>query len=136
MSAYNGKVNWIYRHFPLSFHPNAQKAAEASECAFEQGGNDKFWEYADVLFTKGADNTQLATYAADLGLDVDAFQKCLDSGKYAQKIADEESGGQTAGVNGTPGNIIINNKTGEKRLVSGAQAYESFQKIIDEYLKS
>ena len=44
------EVNWVYRHFPLAFHPQAQPAAEASECAAEQG---KFWEYADVLNEKG-----------------------------------------------------------------------------------
>lgn len=50
-SSYGDKIMWVYRFFPLSFHPHAQKAAEAAQCAYEQGGNDMFWNYADALFT-------------------------------------------------------------------------------------
>ncbi len=122
-------VNWVYRHYPLSFHPNAQKAAEASECAAEQG---KFWEYADILFEKGSDNTQLVTYAEELDLDKDEFETCLSSGKFNEKIADQMSKGSAAGVSGTPGNIVINNETGEARLISGAQGLEAFKATIED----
>src|SRR3989338_7324058 len=49
MAQYQGKVAWVYRHFPLSFHQNAEKEAEATECANELGGDNKFWEYTDKL---------------------------------------------------------------------------------------
>lgn len=124
-------VNWVYRHFPLSFHPTAQKAAEASECVGELGGNDKFWEYADLLFSQGSDLALLADKAEAVGVDRAAFQTCLDSGKYAQYISDSMQSGSASGVNGTPGNIVINNETGDTRIVSGAQPLASFTAAID-----
>lgn len=134
LDAYEGDVNWVYRHFPLSFHPMAQKAAEAAECAGEMGGNDKFWEYADLLFEKGPDNTKLGDLAAEIGLNKTEFQTCVDSGKHAAKIAAQMSGGQTAGVSGTPGNIIVNNETGETRVVSGARPFADFDTVIKELM--
>jgi len=121
-------VNWVYRHFPLGFHANAQKSAEASECAAEQ---DKFWEFSDVLFEKGADIAKLATYAEEVGLDVAAFQTCLDSDKYAQAITDETNEGSASGVRGTPGNIVYNNKTKKGVVVSGAQSIDRFKVAIE-----
>ncbi|UCD02943.1 MAG: DsbA family protein, partial [Candidatus Aenigmatarchaeota archaeon] len=79
-----GKVKLIYRDFPLGFHANAQKAAEASECAGEQG---KFWEYHDVLYdTRALSVSDLKQHAKDLGLDSTKFDSCLDSGKYAEEV--------------------------------------------------
>lgn len=131
MEQYGSDINWVYRHFPLSFHPNAQKAAEASECVGELGGNDKFWEFTDIIFEEGSDNALLADKAERIGIDRAAFESCLNSGKYAQYVADMESAGAASGVTGTPGNIVINNKTGETRIVSGAQPAASFQAAID-----
>ena len=121
-------VNWVYRHFPLGFHANAQKSAEASECAAEQ---DKFWEYTDHIYENGADIAKLATYAEELGLDVSAFQTCLDSDKYAQAVKDETDEGSASGVRGTPGNIVYNNKTKKGVLVSGAQSIDRFKAAIE-----
>lgn len=124
-------VNWVYRHFPLSFHPTAQKAAEASECVGELGGNDKFWEYSDLLFSGGSDLALLADKAESIGINRAAFQECLDSGKFAQYITDSMQGGSASGVNGTPGNIVINNETGKSQIISGAQPLASFTTAID-----
>ncbi len=131
LADYDGKVNWVIRHFPLSFHPNAQKASEATECAGELGGGDAFFTMGDQIFEKGADNTQLASYAKAIGLDEAKFTECLDSDKYAQKVKDQMDGGAAAGVRGTPGNIIINNDKGEAELVSGAQPIGNFKEVID-----
>lgn len=135
IDTYGDDVNWVYRHFPLSFHPNAQKAAEASECAAEIGGNDKFWEMTDMLMEKGADNAQLESYAAAIGLDAGDFKTCLDSGTMAARVQSDTAEGGSAGVNGTPGNIVLNNKTKESRIVSGAQPFAAFKTVIDEMLK-
>ena len=109
-------------------HRDAQRAAEAAQCAHEQG---KFWEYHHKLFANaralGAD--QLKGYAADMGLDAEMFNACLDSGKYRDEIRQEMREGQAIGVTGTPA-FFING-----RFVSGAQPYETFASIIDEELE-
>jgi len=126
---YKGKVRLVYKHFPLSIHPNSQKAAEASECADEQG---KFWEYHDKLFenlaASGYSVANFKQWAKDLGLDSGKFDGCLDSGKFAQKVRDDFQEGSGKGVNGTPATFI------NGQLVSGALPYESFKQIIDSLL--
>lgn len=137
---YKGKVAWVYRHYPLSFHQNAQKEAEASECANELGGNDAFWKFADKIFERTKGNgtgfalDQLVPLAKEIGLNEAKFKTCLDSGKYAQKVQDDMASGSTAGVNGTPGNIIWT-KDGKSQLASGAVPIEALKAIIDPLLK-
>ncbi len=75
-------------------------------------------------------------FARTVGLDEAKFTGCLAADKFKQMFTDEEAAGQTAGVNGTPGNILIDMKTGNARLLSGAQPFEVFQKNIDEMLKN
>jgi len=121
-------VKLIYREYPLPNHQNARPASEAGQCANEQG---KFWPYHDKLFTNqqrlGA--ADLKQYAADLGLDSAKFNACLDSHKYGPLIDADIAAGNEAGVNGTPA-FFING-----RLISGAQPFEAFKKIIDEELE-
>ena len=137
MKDYKGQVRWIYRHFPLSFHQNAQKSAEASECAGEQ---NKFWEFADIAYKNSqADGTGLNTkdlkkYAEQLGLDTSKFNNCLSSGKFASKVKDDMASGQVAGVSGTPGTILID-KDGNTQLISGALPYSQVKSKIDAVLK-
>jgi len=142
VDANNGKVNWIYRHYPLSFHnPLATQQALASECAAEIGGNDVFWKYTDKIFEitrsngRGMTKDQLTEIASDLKIDENTFQNCLDSEKYQARIRQDIKEGSKAGVTGTPGSILLNNKTGEARFVKGAQPFESVQAVIDEMLK-
>lgn len=124
LKEYEGKVRLVYRDFPLSFHQNAQKAAEATECADEQG---KFWEYHDKLFENqdALDVNNLKQYAKDLGLDSSKFDNCLDSGKYTEEVQKDLADGQSLGVSGTPA-FFING-----RLVSGAQPFSAFKQVID-----
>lgn len=124
-------VNIVFRHFPLSFHESAQPTAEASECVAELGGNDAFWKFVDVVFEKGADKTKLSGYATEAGVDAKKFDECMTSGKYTAQVNAQMTEGTNAGVSGTPGNIVINNKTGKTQVVSGAQPIESFQSAID-----
>ncbi|MCX8009385.1 MAG: DsbA family protein [Patescibacteria group bacterium] len=138
---YKGKVMWIYRHYPLSFHPNAQKAAEASECAGKLGGNEAFWKYVDNVYKKipangsGIPTDTFVPLAKEIGLDEVAFKKCLDSGEMEKKVKDQMDGGVNAGVSGTPGNILLNTKTKETRLIPGAVPFEQIKQAIDEMLK-
>lgn len=129
---YDGKIAWVYRHYPLPFHANAEPAAVASECANELGGNDGFWQFTDLIFEKGFD---FAAHAKEMGLDATKFQSCRDSGKYKQFVQDQMSGGSKAGVDGTPGNIIYNPKTKKGELISGAQPLENFKTVIDKMLQ-
>lgn len=128
---YDGKVAWVYRHFPLSFHQNAEPAAIASECANELGGNDAFWQFADLIFAKGFD---FAAHAKEIGLNEAKFKACVDSGKFKQFVQDQMNGGSQAGVDGTPGNIVYNPATKKGELVSGAQPVQNFKTVIDRML--
>lgn len=141
VDAYDGDVNWVYRHFPLDFHdPLATREAIASECAAEQGGDEKFWAMADLIYSRttsngrGLDANSLPEFAVEIGLDKEAFEICLESGKYDEHIAQDIADGSNAGVTGTPGNIILNNETGEAVLIEGAQPFEAFKPVIDQML--
>lgn len=127
----NDDVMWVFRHFPLGFHPNATPLAEASECVWEEGGNDAFWKFTDMIFEKGADQTKMVEYADASGVDGQKVKDCYDAGTYKQYVQDDMAGGSASGVSGTPGNILLNIKTEDTRLVSGAQPLASFQAAVD-----
>ena len=137
LQEYQGKVRWVYRHFPLSFHKNAQIAAEASECAGEQG---KFWEYADKLFEnaqadgRGLNPEDLKKYARELGLDTNLFNSCLESGKYKDKVKEDMQKGEAIGVTGTPGTVLIDAE-GNYQLIKGAVPYNQLKAKVEEALK-
>ncbi len=140
MKDYDGKVRLVYRHFPLPFHQNAQKEAEASECITEQGGNDAFWQFNDKIFERTTSNgtgfalDQLGPLAAEIGVDQTKFQSCLDSGKYTKMVQDEEAGGQTAGVQGTPTMFVVA-ADGSKTIIPGALPYDQIKPQIDAALQ-
>ncbi|MBI4256877.1 DsbA family protein [Candidatus Uhrbacteria bacterium] len=107
---YPEDVRFIYRDFPLSdIHPIAQKAAEAGECAQDQG---KFWEYHDKLYQNQNDLTQdrLVEFAAELNMNAYQFETCLDSGRYADEVIEDYQAGVEAGVRGTPTFFINGNR--------------------------
>lgn len=124
-AAYPNDVRWVYKHFPLdSIHPYARKAAEAAECAGEQG---KFWEYTDYLFDNQSSlNTEfISSVAKTVGLNTSNFESCLSDGKYADKVNADYNQGRSAGVTGTPGSVI----NGE--LVKGAVSFETIKAKIE-----
>lgn len=135
-----GKVAWVYRHFPLdSIHPKADKEAEASECAAELGGNDAFWRYVDKVYevtpsNNGLDPALLPKIAGDLGLDAAKFNECLESGKYAAKVEGHTQEAVAAGGNGTPYTIVVA-KNGKTFPIFGAVPFSDFQAAIEEALK-
>ncbi len=127
------KINYITMNLPLPFHPNAHVSAEAAECA---GDQKKYFEMHAKLFgnqDSWANETdpkaKFEAYAKDIGLNVDAFKKCLSDGKFKQKIDDDNALAAKMGASGTP-TFYINGS----QLV-GAQPYAEFQKVIDAALK-
>ena len=128
LSKYEGKVRFVFRHFPLDrIHPLARGAAEASACAGDQG---KFWEYHAALFADGAqlDPAGLDAAATKVGLDPAAFKACIDGHKMQALVDADVKAGEDAGVTGTPA-FFINGIP-----LRGALPAEEFHKVIDEEL--
>ena len=140
LKEYGDKVAWVYRHYPLSFHKNAQKEAEASECAAELGGNITFWNYIDAILDRTTSNgtgfalEKLVPLAQELGLDGKKFKTCLDNGSYEEKIRKEIDSAAKGGVNSTPATIIIPS-TGKRDIISGALPYDEIKNQLDKLLK-
>jgi len=122
-----GKVKFVYRDFPLSMHQYAQKAAEAAECADEQG---KFWEYHSMILENQdiVDIESLKQFAVDLGLDTSTFNTCLDTGEMTSEVEADIADGSSYGVTGTPTFFINDQK------IVGAQPYSNFESIIEQEL--
>lgn len=141
LDEYKGKVSWVYRHFPLDqIHPKADKEAEAAECAAELGGNDGFWKMVDKIYevtpsNNGLNLDDLPKLAGQIGLDQSKFKSCLDSGKYAKHVEEDFQGGSKAGVNGTPGNFLLDKK-GNAWIIPGAVPHTTIKQIIDKALTS
>jgi protein-disulfide isomerase len=130
MAAYDGRIRYVVRNFPLpTLHPGAVKAAEAVECAHLQG---RFWDYRDALLrgTAPPDAAGLRRYAAQVGADTAAFGRCLDGDQTAPIVERDMREGTAYGVNGTP-TFFING-----RPITGAQTLESFTLRIDAALKA
>lgn len=140
VDSYKGKVNLVYRHFPLKMHdPLATKQAEASECAGEIGGNDAFWKYLDAIYARtksggsGFPVTALTPLATELGLNTDRFQQCFESGKHSARVKEDLNSGTQIGITGTPATVLLNNKTGETIIRTGNKA-AALRTAIDKML--
>ncbi|MDP3792276.1 MAG: DsbA family protein [bacterium] len=129
------KVRFVYRDFPLSFHPMAGASAQAAECA---GDQDKYWEMHDKIFGEQEKLGQgtvtytiqdLKKWAGEIGLNRSAFDQCLDSEKYKDEVAKDFADGSAAGVSGTPSTFV------NGRQLVGAQPFATFKAIIEEELK-
>jgi len=121
---YGDKVTIVYRHFPLPMHDRAHRAAEASECANEQG---KFWAYHDLLFANQRAMTEedLSGYASQAELDLAKFNECLTSGRHVATVDNDMEEGAAAGMSGTPG-FFVNGV-----FLGGAMPIDKFSEIID-----
>lgn len=131
VSESNGQIAWVYRHLPLeSIHPQARPAALASECVFEQLGDNGFWAFGDKLFAnqKLMNSAYYAQVAGELGADVQKFNACVASEKYASKIDANAQEAMQNGGQGTPYTILFSKK--EQVGVSGALPYETFSAVI------
>jgi protein-disulfide isomerase len=125
---YKDALRVVYFQFPLAdIHPEAEKAAEASLCAYEQ---NKFWELHDAMFgdQQNLSSEELIRKASELSIDLDAFKACLDEGKYFPEIRADMNEGVKAGVEGTPA-MFING-----RFLIGNVPYDEIQKVIEDEL--
>jgi protein-disulfide isomerase len=125
---YPEQVRLVYRDFPLySVHPDAVPAAEAADCANEQGA---FWDYHDKLFGMelGLNSEAYQQYAEDLNLDMDAFNECVETRKYREEVQADYTFASNLGVRSTP-TFFINGIA-----LVGAQPFEVFQQVIDKEL--
>lgn len=125
---YPDDVRIVYRDFPLiDLHPGADLAAEAGACANAQG---KFWEYHDVLYRNSGNfsGEELLDYASQVGLNLNTFRTCLETGQYTNEVAQDLADGVAAGVTGTP-TFFFN---GEK--IEGAIPFSTFTDIINAFL--
>jgi protein-disulfide isomerase/rhodanese-related sulfurtransferase/uncharacterized membrane protein len=127
---YGDRIRFVFRQFPLSkIHPQAEKAAEASECAAEQG---KFWEAVEKLYAEQADLSvdALKRYARELGLDQSRFNQCLDGGETTSRINQDLADGRALKVAGTP-TFIIGRKT-----VFGPSDFPTLSQLVEQELAS
>ncbi len=139
-----GKVKMVFRDLPLNFHANAAREAEAAEWARKQGGDAVYFQYHDQIFTKTTSNgtglalEQLPIIAKDLKLDVNQFQKCLDSGEFKSEVEKDLADAAKVGATGTP-TFFIGRSTADGVIdgikIVGAQPFSAFKAIIDEKLK-
>lgn len=127
MDEYKGKIKYVFRDFPLSFHKNSKKAHEAAHCAGDQG---KYFEYNRKLFDNQSSISpdDLKKYASELQLNTKEFNKCLDNGKHAKYVDESVTAGMAVGVSGTPAYFV------NGVMLSGAMPYESFKELIDSEL--
>jgi protein-disulfide isomerase len=123
---YGDNLTIVFKDFPLPMHHSAEKAAEASRCAGEQG---KFWEYHDVLFySKLLDVDQLKEHARTLNLDTEKFDNCLDSGKEAAAVNADREEAKSLGLTGTP-SFFVNG-----HFFSGVVDYNALHDIVNQQM--
>lgn len=132
-----GKVQLVFRHFPLDgLHPFARKAAQAAECASQQG---RFTELHDAMFASQAalDGPSLDVHLSRLGLKNTAFDACM-TGSSAKRIDEDVEAGRALGVTGTP-TFFIGVAQGDRRFklvqrLSGARPLKDFETALDRWL--
>jgi protein-disulfide isomerase len=125
---YGDRVRFVFKHLPLSIHPQAKAAHAASEAAFKQG---KFWEMHDLIFANQRDLAvpTLEGHAVAIGLDMVKFRRDVQAEDVAKRINEDLEQAATLGVSGTP-SFFINGK-----FLSGAQPFANFKRVIDEALE-
>lgn len=145
MEKYSGKINWTIRHFPLSFHPNAQKLAEASECVAKYGSNQAFWQFADTVFAEMTAGTiyadssrttvsdeKILSLAQAAGANRQQVASCLANGEAKEKVSQDFNAARQAGVNGTPNIVILAGDKGE--VIPGMVPAEQLSTTLEKYL--
>ncbi len=133
LEKYADRVRFAYKHFPLSeVHPHANSAAKASSCAYFMGQEDAFFKYGNILFDRFSewtqDETKLAAYAKEIGLDETKFSGCMKSPATERWVNNDLQEGRKLGVEKVP-TCFVNGKK-----ITGAQPFELYVKVIEEEL--
>lgn len=132
-----GKVNLVYRDFPLDFHKGAIPAAAAAECARDQDGDEAYYQMHDKIFdgqnalgqgTVNIPDESLISYAQEMNLDMTEFNECFNDEKIREEINEDYIVGQKIGITGTPAFVI------DGQLLEGAQPFEVFDQAIQSVL--
>ncbi len=132
-----GKVKMIFKDFTI-IGPDSVDAAHGTHCANDQG---KFWKYHDILYNNWtgenngwASSDNLLRFAQEIELDIDQWSDCMIDEKYSQIISNSNKDARELGITGTPAFFVIGPDNNITRI-SGAQPYESFEKIFNSELK-
>ncbi len=135
----DGRVAWVYRHFPLEqLHPNAPAIAAAAECVAELGGNDAFWTFSDLVFEERETNAQtnpasLPEFAEFAGVDRAEFETCLQSGRTIPAVEEDFNNAIAIGGRGTPHTIVL---VGDQQgVINGAQPYQNVKGIVENLIQ-
>lgn len=136
---YDGKVNWVYRHFPLvQIHPIAPTVAHATECVGELGGNDAFWSFTEEVYKASGENgksdlAKLPEYATNVGVNLEAYNQCMEESRHQAKVEGDFRNAVESGGTGTPYSIII---SGDVVVpVEGALPIDRWKTVIDSLIQ-
>lgn len=126
-------INLVFNHFPLSFHANAEPAAEILECMWEQKASEWFYALLEKAFAdEKSDKAYMIDEAVKLWANKDELNTCLESWKYKEKITEQMSKASSIfWISWTPWNVLINNETLEFEMLNWAYPFEAFESIID-----
>ena len=129
-----GKVRFLYRDFPRASQGPGFNAASAARCA---GDQDKYWPMHDRLYGGRLDLSDFQRHAVAIGLNLSAFTKCFDEGRYTDAIFKDKEEGTSLGFRGTPGFILMQTRSSQASplLIPGAFPFDVFEKEIDRLLK-
>ena len=135
LKKYPNDVNVVFKHYIV--HPGAEKLAQAAQCVGDLAGTKAFYGFISKVFDlDDKSDSAVLDVAKSFGVKEAAYTQCLTSGKYASFVSSTTEEGRTLfGVNGTPGNVIVDNQKGTFTLIAGAYPIEEFQKTIDALLK-
>lgn len=135
----SGDVAWVYRHMPLQqLHPNAPEIAAAAECVGSLGGDEAFWNFTDEIFDNRGSNdptnmVQLPTYAETAGVSPEAYNECVEEGRFTDRVDGQLQDALDAGARGTPHTFVM---VGDQQAaINGAQPYENVRQIIENLLR-
>ncbi|MDQ7023417.1 MAG: thioredoxin domain-containing protein [Candidatus Gracilibacteria bacterium] len=134
---YGTKISYSLQHFPLGFHKNALPAAEVLECLAKQKGSESYFKLEHIIFkNKNSHLDFIIEESVKLGANKKTLEKCIENKEFSEKInSQQQFGTKMFGITGTPGNVLINTKTGEYSVINGAYPLSSFEDIIDKLLK-
>lgn len=135
----NGKVAWVFRHFPIiALHPNAAAHASAAECAASLGGPESFWRFIDGIAVNAPDTNEFnpkdyPLLLPGLGISSDAFTSCIAQGTFENRVQADYTNAILAGATGSPYIVLL--VKGQRPIpIAGALPYTSMKKILDEYI--